>query len=173
MDTIPLQKAVRILDTSYDTVLSNFQCSLIMEKQCNDKAQIEGPNPSSGISYMYPFKNRSLDISSKVEVYRNLHDITGKNKYSIRQKGLVIGHANLIYMNDVNFVVNQKGRQKVIKNKQKNVHAFLRGFITTHRSPISKRITYNPYINDSFINHSGQSIKTANAVILNPNGVWI
>lgn len=122
---------------------------------------------------MYPFKNRSLDTLSKVDVYRNLHDKTGNKKYSIRQNGLVVGHTNLIYLNDVKFVVNQKGRERVIREKRKNVHAFLRGFITNKHNRVSKRITYNPYKSNSFVNHFGQPVQQARSATMNPQGVWV
>ena len=60
-----------------------------------------------------------IDRSRKVFVYKNLH----KNCWSVRQDGLVKAHAKCLYMWDCLFQVNQKGRERVIKEKQKNVHA--------------------------------------------------
>ncbi len=59
------------------------------------------------------------------KVYRNLNN----GKLSIQYKGLVIGHADSLMMLNVVFKVNQKGRERVIKEKKKNVHAFVIGDI--------------------------------------------
>lgn len=69
---------------------------------------------------------------------------------------------------DISFKVNEKGRQRVLEKKQKNVHAFIvaRSFEeTTGIIDINKlsRITYNPYIHSSFVNEN-QSIFSAEEV---------
>ena len=59
---------------------------------------------------MIPYKNRKLDNTKPVEVYRNL---TRKDyKYSVRQNGLVVAHTNLLYLLDCKFKVNESGRLK-------------------------------------------------------------
>ena len=71
----------------------------------------------------------------KVEVYKNLR----KQCFSIRQKGKVIGYALVLAMSNVEFVVQQGGRKRVLESGQKNVHAFLRGDIhlcDTYKSKI-------------------------------------
>ena len=105
----------------------------------------------------------------KVEVYKNLR----KQCYSIRQKGKVIGYANVLAMSNVDFVVQKGGRTRVLQSGQKNVHAFLRGFIHMCDSNQSKfdipynlqssiyddfhsdpmdwlDFNYNPFISDTF-----------------------
>ena len=67
-----------------------------------------------------------IDRSRKVFVYKNLH----QNCWSIRQDGLVKAHTKYLYMWDCLFQVNQKGRERVIKEKQKNVHGGILGYIT-------------------------------------------
>jgi hypothetical protein len=59
----------------------------------------------------------------RVEVYYNLH----KKCFSIRHKGIVISHANTVKLADVTFVVRKAGRERVLREKKKNVHAFVRG----------------------------------------------
>lgn len=67
----------------------------------------------------------------KVEVYRNLH----KNGivYSIRDQKTkrVIGYSSNLTLKDVKFCVNQTGRERVLREKRKNVHAFIRGTIVS------------------------------------------
>jgi hypothetical protein len=60
------------------------------------------------------------------------------------------------------FVVRKAGREKVLREKKKNVHAFVRGtwikdllvedapMILDHRE-CSEEVTYNPYKYDSFV----------------------
>jgi len=105
----------------------------------------------------------------KVEVYKNLR----KQCYSIRQKGKVIGYANIVAMSNVDFVVQKGGRKRVLESGQKNVHAFLRGFLYVCSSDQSKfdlpynlqsslynsfhthpmdwlDFNYNPFVSDTF-----------------------
>lgn len=66
---------------------------------------------------MIPYKNRELDRTKAVEIYRNL---TRKDyKYSVRQNGLVVAHANILYLEDCTFKVNESGRQWTIRNGKK------------------------------------------------------
>ena len=88
----------------------------------------------------------------KVEVYKNLR----KQCYSVRQKGKVIGYALVLAMSNVDFVVQQGGRKRVLESGQKNVHAFLRGDIHLCKSDESKfDLPYNlqSSIYDSFHSH--------------------
>lgn len=98
------------------------------------------------------------NVPIKVDVYRNLH----KGCYSVRSRqpddsyGRVLFHLDRVLVWDAKFVVNEKGRQKVIKTKRKNVHAFVRGTYVTGKEiprgldPVGD-ITYNPYMNDTFV----------------------
>ena len=93
----------------------------------------------------------------KVEIYRNLH----KKCYSIRQKGKVIaylGFTNELILRDVKFAVQPAGRDRVRRERKKNVHAFVRGIVMKtgglEREGILKRcgrmVRYDPYTMDSF-----------------------
>ena len=91
----------------------------------------------------------------RVSVYYNLH----KHCLSLRSMqgasyGRVIAHRNAVWLKDVKFVVNESGRQRVIKEKRKNVHAFVRGTITDDIIGLGLKeviVTYNPYKYDSFV----------------------
>jgi len=59
-------------------------------------------------------------------------------------------------MKDVTFVVNEKGRERVRKEKQKNVHAYVKGTVvdardTDHLPYFWDDVTYNPYKWDHFV----------------------
>lgn len=88
-------------------------------------------------------------------IYRNLT----KKCFSIKHRGKVVGYADSILIKNPVFKVNEKGRQRVIKEKQKNVHAYVTCFESDMKvledTPLntqefSKEITYNPYYLDAF-----------------------
>ena len=90
----------------------------------------------------------------KVEVYWNLH----KNCFSVRscKTGRVIAHTKAIDIKDAKFVVRQAGRRKVLQEKKKNVHAFVRGYLAPMGFPLSEigqhgYATYNPYKYETFV----------------------
>lgn len=64
---------------------------------------------------------------SRVFVYFNLH----KQMYSVRDKKTrrVIDHKKELWLENCNFKVSEAGRQRVLKEKRKNVHAGIEGTI--------------------------------------------
>ena len=66
---------------------------------------------------------RVVNPSRRTYVYRNLR----RNCLSLMQQQLVVGHAQAVILTDVEFRVRPSGRQKVLEQKQKNVHAFAVG----------------------------------------------
>jgi len=93
-----------------------------------------------------------LDPEKSVSVYRNLHN----GKWSIRQGGIVRCHADAVYLKDAEFAVGAKGRERVLKEKRKNVHAFVRGKVADiHKfrraSGYWYKVGYNPYKNETFV----------------------
>lgn len=81
-----------------------------------------------------------------VRVYYNLN----KQCWSIQQNGLVIKHLSSCLLTNASFKVYESGRQRVIKERRKNVHAYVIGEIAVE-NPLfllyktAKEITYNPY----------------------------
>ena len=63
----------------------------------------------------------------KVSVYRNLHN--GLISIKSASSGLVLGHAKSVDIAWADFVVNEAGRQRVLKDRQKNVHAYVKGLL--------------------------------------------
>ena len=100
-----------------------------------------------------------------VEVYWNLH----KNIYSVRRKGLVVHHGAQFQLLNAKFAVQPAGREKVLREQKKNVHAFVRGFFRDfgHEYECSTLVSYNPYKHDSFVNkNDGSRVDTAKKVYL-------
>jgi hypothetical protein len=59
--------------------------------------------------------------AAKYYIYRNLH--TGG--FSIKLRGKVVDRSNSFIANDISFKINEIGRQRVIMERQKNVHAYI------------------------------------------------
>ena len=100
-----------------------------------------------------------IDFARKVFVYKNLH----KDCWSIKQDGLVKAHSdsNPIRLYQATMYVNRKGRQRVLREKRKNVHAGIKGYLS-YPDPSFKTwddigwwemtpVTYNPYKYESFV----------------------
>ena len=104
----------------------------------------------------------------RVDVYWNLHRLT----YSIRaadgpNKGRVIRYADSVFLKDARFVIQHAGRRKVLVNKKRSVHAWIRGTLidSPPRSDLLFPITYDPFRDISFIyRHDGSPISTAQYV---------
>ena len=110
-----------------------------------------------------------VDESRKVFVYKNLH----KDCWSIRQDGLVKAHADDICLFDCSFRVANKGREKVRREKRKNVHAGISGYIDTFEvdkwednNPNTARTSYNPYKNETFVDTAGAPVYWSRSVKL-------
>lgn len=111
---------------------------------------------------------------AKYYIYRNLR--TGG--FSIRFRGKVIVHAYTLIAENVEFKVNELGRQRVLKERQKNVHAFIVAdkyevkkypYLTRGQIRILDEIDYNPYKGSCF-NCNGKRITEAKR-IATQNGV--
>jgi len=68
----------------------------------------------------------------RVQVYRNLNN--GLISIQDLSTGLVLGHASAVDLQEASFIVREAGRQQVIKEKRKNVHAFVRGKVIDVRN---------------------------------------
>jgi len=101
----------------------------------------------------------------KVFVYFNLH----KKLFSVRDHitGIVVGHTNMIALENVTFKVSEAGRQRVLIEKRKNVHAGVLGTVKDFPCPVPEFAAfYNPYKAESFVDINGQKVSTASLVVL-------
>ena len=98
----------------------------------------------------------------KVFVYYNLH----KHKWSVKdvKTGRVIGHYYDVSLYNAKFKVSEAGRARVLKEKRKNVHAGVEGYLTTdvlarkmdgtilwESQSERHRVTYDPYKYETFV----------------------
>ncbi len=114
--------------------------------------------------------------------YFNLH----KKLFSIRNQKtrLVEAHSDLVVLSNCNFKVSEAGRQRVLRDKRKNVHAGVEGeFLGTSYMLAGEpmydlendfiELTYNPYLYDSFVVKATEvPIKSAKLVVLKDKRVF-
>lgn len=98
-------------------------------------------------------------LGRRVDVYRNLH----RGAYSVRDRatGRVIAHAEHVDVRDARGVVGQKGRERVIAEGVKNVHAVVRGTLTApllrpNTEPTGS-LTYNPFKYTAFVDRATET----------------
>lgn len=115
----------------------------------------------------------------KADIYRNLQ--TGG--YSIRSRetetyGTVIGHEDVVVVTDAEFVVQEKGRQRVLEEERKNVHAVVRGVVSSLdewdgvNDADTVPVTYNPYEYAHFVHaETEEPIESAEQVLIGEDGV--
>ena len=79
-----------------------------------------------------------------VDIYFNLNT----HKWSLRHKGRVVHHAQYVEIKPTAFHVGQSGRKRVVKEKRKNVHAWIKGELITldeKKRRSGNEISYDPY----------------------------
>ena len=95
------------------------------------------------------FTEDQINNGVKVKVYFNLHNKT----FSVASGqgsnyGKVLFYSNNIILDNVRFSVGEKGRDKVLKSKRKNVHAFCYGTLSKKNIndiTVHQAVSYNPY----------------------------
>lgn len=98
-----------------------------------------------------PFKNRVVDRSLPVQIYRCL--VRKGVVYSVRQGGQVVGHTSSFMLKSCKFVMNQAGRKRAVRLQERNVHAYVEGFLVPREEVLLKfsyKLTYNPFKNSKF-----------------------
>jgi len=112
---------------------------------------------------------RPLEESGlRVQVYRNLH----KGLWSVRGKGRVIAHRPLIILKDCVMRVQESERQRVIREGQRNVHAWVTGVPCweTDGNDLVE-IGYNPYFAPTFTSRPGyEAVTSARFVVFSQEG---
>lgn len=107
--------------------------------------------------------------------YFNLHKLL----FSVRNQKtkLVEHHSNVVVMTDCKFKVSQAGRERVIKEQRKNVHAGVEGTLCGFNNDNDLNeyveLTYNPYKYSSFvIKETEQSVCGCDIIVLKDKKVF-
>ena len=98
-------------------------------------------------------------VGKNVRIYRNIKT----NVWSIwcMDECRVIAHVDSIRLKDAVFHVSEKGRQRVIREKRKNVHAWVHGVVTNNPPTAVReefRLSYNPYKSAYFMRKMADNI---------------
>lgn len=111
----------------------------------------------------------------KVFCYRNLNRKGVVWSVKSTKSGLVVDRAKTVYLSNVDLVVSEAGRQRVLRQKRKNVHAGTRGvrLKSAPRGVKWQRASYNPYKGPSFILADGSPICSVRYAKLNKFGLWV
>jgi hypothetical protein len=142
-------------------------------------------NPSTPAATTHRVKSRkarkprepkaSLDL--RVFVYRNLHN----ERFSVRdtKTGKVILHTPAVLLRDVVFQVSEAGRQRVLREQSRNVHAGAVGFLVVDPGEVAAlaglarfAASYNPYRADSFTDGDGRPVRASASVLLDQGRAW-
>jgi hypothetical protein len=99
-----------------------------------------------------PLKNPNLLLNQRVQVYRNLR----KRLFSVldRKTRRLVAYKDTLILSDVEFKVYKSGQERVRRDKQKNVHAYVIGNYVGSQvedSEFDILVYYNPYLTDTFI----------------------
>lgn len=123
-----------------------------------------------------------INRNRKIYVYRNLR----RDCLSLQQDGLIVGYAEAVILTNVEFRVRESGRQRVLREQRKNVHAFAIGLLEeAHTTPYTwildavqaRQISYNPYRFPTFFDvetlESIESIHSGKRVLVTTKGIWM
>lgn len=115
-----------------------------------------------------------MDLQGQVvDVYRNLH----RKCWSVRHLGIVRSHCDVVTLSDVTFRVSEAGRQRVLRERRKNVHAVVRGTLVSYGNVVGEdalEVSYNPYKGDTFYHVlTGEPIHKTEVACLVDGKVWV
>jgi hypothetical protein len=123
-------------------------------------------------------------LAPKVRIYRNLNNGKLSMQKYIKGKGWrVDDHPEGVHLRDCEFLVYEKGRQRVLKEKRKNVHAYIQGILVRRFDSNKEDIHfhpewslefceahYNPYKSSWWLDDDGYPIEEADAVVVTSDG---
>lgn len=103
-----------------------------------------------------------------VEVYRCL----SRGRWSIRERGRVVGHRDALALRDVRFIVSAAGCTRIRLRQQREVVAHARGTLveSVPLPPGAQRVRFDPYRAPAFTLSDGRIIAAAALVAFLPDG---
>lgn len=115
----------------------------------------------------------------RVEVYRNLRN----GMMSVREcGGKVMCHDQQVFIESPQFIVQPAGRAKVLRERRKCVHAFIRGSLRGFKVGTNvgfdgwkywNQATYNPYQAGTFTDKTtGDVVHSATRAVVTTRGVF-
>jgi len=112
-------------------------------------------------------------MTAKYYIYRNLRT----KGFSVKYRGIVVYRTNCIIAHNVIFKVSKSGRNRVISERRKNVHAYavadsFRDVKKNYQVDSLLKITYNPYLHAQFMCNDCK-IEDANEVIFKNGACYL
>ena len=93
--------------------------------------------------------------------------------YSVASGGRIVARVPALRLADARFIVSQAGRERAMRERRRNVHAWVRGTVvslaTTHGG--LRPVRYNPYRAGAFTRR-GRPIWSAPIVVLAEGCAW-
>lgn len=119
-------------------------------------------------------------IGQRVFVYYNLH----RGVWSVRAlsgpaRGRVIAHSDHVVLSQAHGRVSKAGRERVLREKRKNVHAGIVGTLQALDKPCGffeagLPVSYNPYKYENFVyQHNEQPFEGADWAVLSKRKVFV
>jgi len=115
-----------------------------------------------------------MELDQPVDVYKNLNE----GGYSVRSRetstyGTVLDVVDAVCVEDVEFVVQPAGQERVRETGLKNVHAFARGTVGELEPVDGVPVSYRPKEWDSFKRlDTMESIESAERAYCSDDGVF-
>lgn len=120
----------------------------------------DGPSLLDSDGIYRAVEQRQLRAGDAIDCYRNLnrpHSFSVKSRDGIHN-GLVTGYGRSVVIAKPWLVVGEKARQRVIKERRKNVHSYVRGTLVdlfdgdliSARMAGCIRVSYSPYVSGNF-----------------------
>lgn len=112
-------------------------------------------------------------MKAKFYIYRNLHTDT----FSVKFRGKVIRHPKKCFLINVDLNVSEKGRERVLRERVKNVHAMLAAK-QIKRIPQNlnmdnyEEFFYDPYKYNTFVNSKLEPIFNLKQVLCLNNKIY-
>jgi len=109
-----------------------------------------------------------------IRVYRNLRRNCLSVLHRTERGWRLWKHVDIINLENVRFTVSLAGRERVLRERRKNVHAFVEGDLSTAEVPGSnpRLVNYDPYIFDFFFDKdTKQPVREASHASVRPEGI--
>jgi hypothetical protein len=116
-------------------------------------------------------------IGQRARIYRNLNNGRMSIQIKMGKSWKVVGHVVDAVLQDVQFRVSEAGRQRVIRDGCKNVHAWGEGILLGEIdeeiiAPIN--LAYNPYRNETFLERgTDHIIESCKFLVVRQNYVFV
>lgn len=149
-----------LFDNKSDTVAFIKPHQASFERYFSGKSLLKDGRMVTAIGANEKACSRETRVGDMVDCYRNLNKPA---LFSIKQrygafKGRVSGYARSIVLKNPVFAISETSRQRVLKEKSRNVHSYVRGeFIHSQDGDVILdqlggflRVSYSPYVSGNF-----------------------